>query len=698
MLELRVDTQALEIKDVSFNLTIKTPLSSEKGSFIFQVTIPYTNVNALAFNFPFRLNRMEVVTAEKSGEINYNGIKLQEGLWYANSSNAKTIQLEMYIGSGLFYDLIENKNLPEFFDVDLSYLSIVKHAEAQILLAYPAVIHNFPSIYNPKFYDDKNENFGGIINHFVTVTFYDLKNSNNTLIPQLYLLYIIKRIFEYLEYSVSGAVLEDAMLKKAMIYNNYALDEIETKYFVRATQTAQEEIQASGEIIPIDDDSTGDNEDADSCWNTTTYKYTTKEEEIHNCKLNIKAYHYDYDTDQTVTFVPYVDGVAQNSLAVHYYVAAADFKTWITREPEFSIPISAVQASSNVLIHFVVEFYDTTGQTVGVIKEGLLTINQVTASNVNRFKNSINYKNHVPDIDINEFLNEFYITAQILPVFDHKQRKVELIFLDDLIKSNKQETFDDGLVKDTLKVYKNDYAGLKFNFDFQGPDDLLTDNFIDVTEDIITGTVETYNLLPACPVNSIYFVTSLNCYYKYVYDEETETSDWVAYSDNYLPYILDDGEKPIKTKLAPMLMRCIKDFTNVSRNLPSISAPGTSLIYDLQNDFPLRIMFYYGIDLSETLYSYPLASTTKLSTLGDTILTINWQWDEITVRYWTNVILWLKKRLGVEFEFELTPEFIANFDFQTKRNHHGALLLFEEIYLKIKSKDFGPGKITGWKG
>ena len=68
MLELIANNQTLDIRKVSFNLTLKSPLSGgTSGSYIFSFTIPYSDKNAAAFGFPFRLTRLNTSRSEAPG-------------------------------------------------------------------------------------------------------------------------------------------------------------------------------------------------------------------------------------------------------------------------------------------------------------------------------------------------------------------------------------------------------------------------------------------------------------------------------------------------------------------------------------------------------------------------------------------------------------------------------------------------------
>ena len=268
-------------------------------------------------------------------------------------------------------------------------------------------------------------------------------------------------------------------------------------------------------------------------------------------------------------------------------------------------------------------------------------------------------------------------------------------YLSNLLPNKQQTVSLDGLVKDSLIVTTNNYKGLSFSFEFQGSDELVKSGF--KTPDSF-GIVKSYSDLPnPAPIGAVYLVEYLNAYYLRGYDEETTSYFWEAIGDEHSTVILDNGEKPIKTKLAPMLMRNIKSSDGLTdRYMPALHAKGTSTDFGISNAFPLRIMFYFGIEHSATSDAYPFAGTTNRRTSGDTFMQLSWTWESILSNYWGSIISWYKRRLQVDFESLVSPEFISDLNFKNSFHFQYSLLLLEEVFTKIKDKRFGISKFKGW--
>jgi hypothetical protein len=231
MLQLTANNQTLIIsKATNFNLTLKSPLSGDAaGSYVFSVSLPYEG-NAIIFGFPSRLTRMEILNTSVPGAIIYNGINVQKGEWLAKSSTAKTISLEMVIGSGYFNSLVDGHNLPEYFDNETTHVDIAAHINSQVTKVYPEVNHQFPCILNTSFYEGVTYGFSGVINDYKASFISDYGHHNN-IVPQLYLLYIVKQLFILQGYTPKGKVLSDPILLKTLLYNNFAIDKLESVYF-----------------------------------------------------------------------------------------------------------------------------------------------------------------------------------------------------------------------------------------------------------------------------------------------------------------------------------------------------------------------------------------------------------------------------------------------------------------------------------
>jgi hypothetical protein len=699
MLLLTAASQPLILyPNTGFNLTVSGPVEGEQaGAYIYSVVVPYDG-NAQKFGFPARLTRLVTQKASIAGEIRY-GLHLLNGEWNAKSSNGKTIELEMVIGGSHFNALVEGHTLPEYFDITTAIADFPAHINAQVALNYPEVNHQFPSILNTKFYGDKNAQYSGVINDFDNDFIEDLNAT--AIVPQLYWLYVIKRMFEAANYRATGNAFNDDLLKVALMYNNFSL---EHPLYAGFSAKFSTDAVYNPWVVKFNVDVS----DPLNVYDETTGLYTV-------------LYAGNYQINLSSQIKPLVNNPAINKLYIvtFYGTEIIDSSQYDIADPSvydfYNIEFLYDVLPENIGLDFSMKIYYTDvplNLYEAYIYSATWRVLNTAMVFVNTFGTEINYKNHVPNMEVKAFFAAFCSAFKILPIFDHSAREVELVFMRDSFAQANSAVIPEGLIRDSLKVYESDYDGLTFGFDFQGPDELLNDNF--KVPRVLHGTVDTFLDLPTL-VNhgDIYLVTSLNAYYIYTYIPPPDpvegepvvlgSSEFLIWGDRHHDVVYDNGTMPIRSTLAPMLMRNL-NRVGANRSLPSIEAEANSSLYDLQGDFPLRIMFYVGmvnsiwtLDGSNSFF-YPFASTTKYDTAANVVLPINYQWTDLISRYWLPVIAWYKRRMPIEFTNLVTPEFIANIKLSKRFRFQNTLIFLDEVVVKIKSKLFGPGDFKGWTG
>ena len=696
ILELTANGISLDIKGISFNLTLRSPVADQSGSYVYSFTIPNTVQNAKAFKFPHRLTRMDAIQTKVSGTIKGDGAIIREGIWFAKSTNIESISIEMYIGKGSFNETVHDKLLPELFDIEVIYNDILAHISSQIELSFPNANHNWPSIYNPNMYgtddDNLNPQFKGIINDWEGTEIYISTSNNNAISPQLYLGYIIKRIFEYAGYSLYGNVFEDPQFKHSMLYNNFTLDKLVPTSFYGEMSNAY---PIYSDHVLIWDENLND---PGNHYNQSTGKCNVDKQGRYRIDLYLKHRPSSLPTDAYAALLEIYYGTT----LIHSYERGYPFENTNDFTLTYDYTEEILQADIGDDLWCKYMYLDSFGDPMEVyIIEGNITIQNIDAVENNTFNNIINYKNHVPELDVKQFIEIFFSSAKILPFFDDSFKEVKLVFFDNLLGSNKQLPFSDGIYWKSLIQKYDTYKGINFAWNYQGPDENLKDNFIDIDQADILGTKTTYLELigQSATEGDIYFITTLNCYYIWeLIDNDSQTFGWKPYSDNQYNEIVDDGKEAYSCELAPILMRAAptdREGVIKYRNLPSVIAKGSSIGYGLKNDFPLRIMFWHGIESNDN-DGFPIATTTKYSTEGTQLFDMNWKWDEISNVYFLNYIRWMRKRFYVEFTKEITATEISNLDFETKGNVDGGLILFTEMQAKLATKKIIIAKYRGW--
>lgn len=674
MIELEANNQLLEIdhSNLRFNITYRSPYFGYLTSFIFNFLIPNTDINRRTLNFPLRLNRINKTRVNMPGRIISDGIELASGTWEAASAGEDFIELSFTFITDELVAALKSKTLPDIFDEEVAPEDMIAHVEATVLKTWPETDHQFPSVYAPDFYQGENEAFLGVINNFEG-SFVNDEFNVNTIVPMLYLFSIIKRIFEFAGYQVTGDIFADAMLSKAIVMNNHGLDKLISIAFYGNQSGPFSTESETGFIIIWDFFN-----DLGGFYDPETGKYHIAYAGTYEFEGNIKHY----------------------KLALATYTLEVVRKVGEFESILFSITdIYDFNAEAETLISFSTEIDNSLGEIyvrVSVGTEGVgvdnSNFNITSPDNVkiNAFQESFNYKNHVPVIDSIEFLKMFFEEYQVFPIFDRKTKKVELVYFSQMLASKPQQDLTQGMVRNTEKVKQNDYKGLNISFDFDKETLFIPDQ--------INGEVETYFDLPSEVLSyNVILVNTLNAYLYHFYNETDDIWEWLHMAD--VNPVYEDGlkEKMIVLKFAPLLMRNKDNRINMPRSLPYFSGSGTSHAYQMNNEFPLRIMFYAGYTESyvDNLSKYPFAGISKLNSEGDEVLPYNYNASEVASRFYAQTIHWLKNRLEVEFERRFTALELKQLSMGNQQMLLDSYIILEEIFANV-DPDLSKAKIKGW--
>lgn len=690
MLSLTASSQTLDIdrNNLKFNITYRNPYFGFLTGAVFNFTIPYTSKNAAVFNFPSRLNRLSKSTATAPGRIVDDGIELAAGTWQAIASGEESIELSFSFIADEIVSVLDGKTLPDIFDQAIEVNSIMDHVAETVLLDYPTTEYNFPSVYAPSFYSN-NENFLKVINYFEGTFVKDNPENDgfnqNTIVPMLYLFTIIRRIFSYAGYEVSGSILSDTLLKKAIIFNNYSLDHFVlcnfhgtlnwdyithmlTLYRVRFDNSMVDEVN-------------------------TVYDYGTgllylSLTDTYNFVLNLR--HKPKGSDTTYKLRVYKT-IGQTTTTIHSldgeYNETDEYKDDYIA---FSDDVVA-STPSPAIIQVVLFSYTGAVASESIVMPGTLLMihSSITGLPLNVYQNSINLKNHVPPTDCIEFLQHFCNDYQQFIKIDKISKTATLIPIPDLFKSLPYTDLTPGLVRNSLKIKQSEYKGLSLMFDFEY-DNIFTPEQHDLT-------VDDYSQLPALTKPACALVVSLLSYFQNVYDENLE--EWVWEFLSYLNPVVEDAEKEeeIKLSFAPLLMTNFVNRNEVNISLPVYNDSGTSHAYKEQNTFPLRIIFYAGMlygAATEANY-YPFASTSKYNALYEPVLPCNYTAAEVTARYWEKTLDWLKERLEIEFERRFTNLELRNLMFEKPSMFLDSKIFLEEVFAQFQP-ELKTCKLKAW--
>lgn len=647
-------------------------------SMVVDLMVPNIPNNLIALNQVDKLNRINRNRQTIPITFYNNNSVLFEGTAITADINDKQIELSVtFILDEVAYAL-EKKKLNEVIYEEFDFS--IEIFEDTILLNWPDTPVNFPSVYNPSFYGDKNPQFDGVINN-CEETLLDKSYNANTVVPFVYLPEIVKRLFAHAGYSVSGEIFSDEFFKRALLYNNFALDKLLPFHFYA-------EKNPLGGVDPVDFIILWDRNIIDTLnnYNSTTGKYAIDSVVLYNIKATIKysmGYEYLSGASTAHSKLIYENSVG-GTVTIAEFEHEIDYGTIQTFEDVYDENATPLAPGGFVYMKcWIIDRGDWVHPTF--IETTFIEITTPPLSSINVYQDSFNLKNHVPDMNCLDLLNKVFHDFAVYPIADRATKSVRLVSFEKYIKQLPERHYNEHVIATTLRKQESDYEGLTFDFNFEGPDNLINDNFNIPAE--VEGEIATYPELGMQTPNLVYKFLPLNAFMERIFNEDTGAFAWQVICDNQVEKVYDEGTEPIPLSFAPMLMRYVANSGDIRRLLPAIDAPGTSDAFNIHNDFPLRIMFYmqYGGTYPEEYY-YGLAMTTSRKLYVeeiDPLLSRDWTAENVAAMYWPLQIAWRKRRLPLRCSLLLNSDELAKIDLSKIAYLLNTTASIEQMHMKL---------------
>lgn len=225
MLEIEINGERLEMPPDGVSITLKWSngiLFTQKDTFphSLPINVPGTDRNHAIFGYAAFV---EVENDVRSYDCiaRFNGVELPFTKFVVHGYN-KTYR--GHLSAKQFDQEFLNKSLNEFDYGNTQSLGATSAAVANYCQNnYPSKGYGFPTVYNSKFYSDKNDDWENKINPKGT----DLTNANGNkyaFVPMPYFHFILKKCFASIGWGVSGTFFNDPIFAQALLYNNFALD------------------------------------------------------------------------------------------------------------------------------------------------------------------------------------------------------------------------------------------------------------------------------------------------------------------------------------------------------------------------------------------------------------------------------------------------------------------------------------------
>lgn len=637
MIQLVIDGSEVYLSpDTKIRMEFNSPLNADDGipgSKTYWFDVPIIDHNRKIFGFADIPHTSGKYKMFDGASISFAGYSLITGKAILREVRGK---YRLALTTNSFGQDNKNKKL-----TDLDYGSpvvlgtttqdVIDHANAKVAQSYPTTNYNFPMIYNPEFYGDTNSAWSKPSEypaaHFPFVNSYapaentfrknylftpetdedvpDGIGNFFTLSPQVYLQFILNNIFN--GYNLIGQFITQSDYQQLMIYNNDALDDNEEEY--------------SGK---------GDSSYYISGWYIAFLNYNSKSKlnfdgiylTISHVGLHKFKFHLDV-SDSNLQGPYYLTINYKDSIAIEGYVINPDSSPFIV---DWEITHYFNNDDLNEILEFTFSAGHTGNDTI-TFNESTISIINYSQENLNRFAKQIDPANHVPQMEISEFLNNLKDLFGLAYYFNNQANQIQFFLKKDLNNTGYEDITD--LIDPEMEFRLNEKTNNKLLIDFQD-DEFTEKNFRRYGKYNLADTVNAYNSAPdPISIKDVLKVLSENSIYKVEKDLDYGNV-WKFFTDiaQSLELQSDGKTRKKEIKLAPLLMHNI--FYKGSRYIPSIfcvpkiKQRGYSVIYnsDEEKDDAVRILNWIGMtnyNLFGTDHDYPFATSGQYDPKGNKV-------------------------------------------------------------------------------
>ena len=227
MLSLKISGKDVDLPDdFSFTMNLKSPVFGDVGSYSYPFRIPATARNSILLGFRHRIESTTDLYREDNGVFSWNGLPLFQGIVKLKTLNTMAFEGSIFEGEGDFYYQRKNLSLQDVDYGDIMWF--VNNTEKMAYInackntVYPQRAIAFPMVHNKTYFEEPpTEPMLEYFNYYWDSNLNSIKPGTNTrmvIVPMLYLRYVLKKIFEHLDF-----VFDDSFFSNDYDYNSLVL-------------------------------------------------------------------------------------------------------------------------------------------------------------------------------------------------------------------------------------------------------------------------------------------------------------------------------------------------------------------------------------------------------------------------------------------------------------------------------------------
>lgn len=509
----------------------------------------------------------------------------------------------------------------------------------------------FVPFYQPNFYNGLNGSFNGVVNRVNSTTGNikgnptTLVNNQYTLVPWLFLYYVLNCIFKIEQLIPGGKAWQNDELSKLLLTNNRSIEVRPTDDNTHVSVLSNQNLTADGQKI---DYSFGANDyDNLTAWDDGSDQYIIKKAGVYNFKIHLHA-----NVKSTATFPPpTLDGgrfqVIYDSVNIkNIPIDKGSFYNYYTA----IVQITALVGDIGKAIYVQYDHSSGTFQTQTYVELSTASYFDVTVDKTSApadTGSNLIFKNHLPDWTVGQLLAEVKKLG-INFDFDFRNGTVTIDTVKNIIEdvtaidlAGKANPNYELSLEEANKGYKLSYELPDSDNNIEIPTEkLMGEFFVDDVADLPSPNKEGDYAIMA-PSNEVYMIIK----------NGTNLNEWQKVGNNYKAYQIGGGGNDTSIKLAPVQMTIATNeggTTEENRALmPYFDGKGSSEIFGLGIEPVLpRLCFWRGYNKPGGKDvpkggKYILANTDLYGINADVVGTLSFRLDrkENIMRYLTEQLL-----------------------------------------------------------
>ena len=228
MLSLIVNETALHLSnDLSITLKFSSPIFNAIGDYTYPFKLPATPLNVSILGYKHRIENSNNPFQVFNAVLEYNGIVILKGTLRILTAQSDFYEATLYMDKG---DFVFQKKYLTLQDIDFGEMAWtgetlrMDYFNACRNYVYPDRNFSMPQILNKSYYDELPEDPANhYFNYYLTGTMYYFSNIDprTTLVPMLYLRFVLTKAFEKFEYQLDDTFFAaDPQFNALCIYNN----------------------------------------------------------------------------------------------------------------------------------------------------------------------------------------------------------------------------------------------------------------------------------------------------------------------------------------------------------------------------------------------------------------------------------------------------------------------------------------------